>query len=170
MTPSAPTFGALDWMRFVTALGLLVFAPLVAVAVLDDRLPAHELPGWFRHLLLAGPAAVACAGVLWPPAWLVCRRSKAAPPTALFALLYTPVLAWQVVGYLDVALDPDPSRVVQVRDVRFERPAKGPSSDVVTSWDDPRDTVALHTTALSPTDRRPNAVVTDTDPRRHAGL
>ncbi|MDB4931768.1 MAG: hypothetical protein JWM10_4252 [Myxococcaceae bacterium] len=166
----APKMTAGDWARVVFILVGLVFGPQGALMWLVDGLTPHAFTGWALRLLFTVPMTALLALVLWPPVWLVTRRSQMVPLAAIYALLYTPLLAWQVLGYLDVARDADPGRRVEVRYVREMRPAKGPSYDVITSWDDPTDTVNLRGFGGLEGERRPGATVSLTVHRGWLGL
>ena len=151
-----------DWFRILFAVGVLIFAPSLGWAVFVSAVPAYEHTGWFVRLLLSVPATLLCGLVLWPVTWLVCRGSAVLPLATLFAAIYTPVNAFMLVGTVNVALDQEPGRRVTVSYVRYEKRQKGSNRDILTSWDDPGDTVSLSTTLIRHELRLPGAPVSVT--------
>ena len=152
-------FGALDYLRLALTLVVLIFAPMVGLISLDASLGAFDVPGWFWHLLVTVPATAVCAAVLWTPLWLLWRGSPAGAIAVIYAVIYTPIMAWHAAASFNVALDRDPGRAVQVRYVRRQPAHKGPTADVVTSWSDPADTVSLYSLPLGGELATPGAVV-----------
>lgn len=146
---------ASEWLRLALAMGLLVYGPLIALMVADGRLPSHAFSGWLDHLTPTVPTAILVAATSWPVAWLLTRRSQMVALTAMFAVMFTPLVAWRLVAYLDVARDTDPGRSVTVRYVRHVRHAKDNGYDVVTGWDDPTHTINLQGLEVAHNDVRP---------------
>ncbi len=151
-------------------MGILVYGPQFAMMAIVDGLTPHAFTGWFLHLVFTVPMTAVVALVLWPPAWLVVRRSMTAPMAQIFAVMFTPFVAWQVVGYLDVAFDRDPGRRVEVRYLRYVRPHKGSNYDVIAHWDSPGDTVDLKGFGALEGERRPGATVSLTVHRGWLGM
>jgi hypothetical protein len=137
---------------------VLIFAPTVGLMLLDSALPIHQHVAFLGRALWSVPVTLAYALVLWPPTWLVCRSPNSRMLMVMFALIYTPVNAYQLTSYANVACDHAPAKRVVVRFVRREVHSKGRNYDTFTSWDDPNDTVEL-TAELPSRNAVPGALV-----------
>ncbi len=137
-------------------------APLWAINFAEMRFEPYQHVGWAWRLLLSLPvAALFIAMVARVGRWAFARASS--PNTALFSVLCAmPPLAFQLVGYLNVALDHDPGRVVVVDCLRYIHRSKGQSEVEVTSWTDPGRTIRLWSLVVDKSDcddRRPARIV-----------
>lgn len=149
-----------NWLRLAFALVVLTLVPTAVMGWPNPRVPSlYQHTGWGLRLLLTLPASLLCGVVLWPPIWFITKGSQARFMAATYAVLYVPVQAFLWVGYVNVALDGGPGRTTVVRFVRHEARNKGPSLEIVTSWRDPSDTIALTDTFLRSEHRIPGAPI-----------
>jgi hypothetical protein len=132
-----------DLLRVMAVFIPFVIAPLWAIAFAERRFEPYQHVGWAWRLLLSLPLAAVLMAFVARVGRPVFART-ASPGIAAFSVLCAmPPLAFQLVGYVNVAADRDPGRMVTVDCVRVIHRTKGRNEVEVTSWKDPGRTLTF---------------------------
>lgn len=132
-----------------------MYLPQLVLSIWVDSLPAYEFTGTLWPILCAVPFALAFAVVLVPLAYVVGGRAGRFFVT-IYALMYVPVLGWQLARYVNIKYDHAAPRIAIVQYVATHKGE--PSMTEYTDWDDPSRTIKL-VTGLRSADRVPGAPV-----------
>jgi hypothetical protein len=141
-----------DQLHFLLVALVLIVAPNFALGFADTALQPYEHTGWAWRLLVSLPVAAVLVALGGAIAWLAFTRSSVRALSTLCIVYAMPVHAFELVGYVNVAADHAPDRLVTVACVRRIVRHKGPSTDEVTFWDNPSRTIELRTLALNEAD------------------
>lgn len=144
------------------ALALPLIIALAAIALAEQRYQPYEHVGLAWRLLLSLPLALVMMLAVGRLLWSALARSPMRGTSTFVILCFMPVLAFQLVGYANVAGDREAGRSAVVECVRFIRRARGASDVELTSWADPNRTVTLHSFMVSEADcaaRKPVRIV-----------
>ncbi len=113
------------------------------IAFAEQRFEPFEHVGWLWRLVVSLPLAAVLMAMAGRLAWSAFARSLARGTSTFAVVCAMPPLAYQLVGYANVAADEAVGRPVVVDCVRYIHRAKGPSLVELTSWMDPDRTVTL---------------------------
>jgi len=142
----------MDLVRVVALSIPLSLVPQWAIASGSQRFEPYELMGWAWRFLISLPLAVVMMAIVGPLAWAFFLRSSFRRTSTFVILCAMPPLAFQMVGFANVALDRQVGRPVIVDCVNYIHHARGPNQVEVTSWTDPGRTVTLRAFVVSECD------------------
>ncbi len=118
--------------------------PYLTMGTALGQFQPYEQLGWTRRLLLSVPVAAVLMALAGRLAWSFLASSPDQRAAGTFALVFMmAALSFELIGYINVAGDRQPGRIVEVDCVGYIRGAKGSASIEVRSWHDPRRTVTL---------------------------
>lgn len=169
LTPSRPSKphsvkqpSAADLVRLLAVSIPLIIAPQWMIAFAEQRFEPFEHVGWLWRLVVSLPLAAALMAMAGRLAWSAFARSPARGTSTFVVVCAMPPLAYQLVGYANVAADQAVGRPVVVDCVRYIHRAKGPSLVELTSWMDPNRTITLRSFVVDEADcaaRKPVRIV-----------
>jgi hypothetical protein len=122
----------------------MIFAPLWAINIADQHFEPYEHLGWGWRFLISLPIAALLLAITFPIARRAFAKSSA-PAAAKYAMLWAmPVIAFQLVGAVNVVTDRAPGLPVVTDCLSMSPPAHRSESSVeVASWTEPGRTVTL---------------------------
>jgi hypothetical protein len=132
-----------DQVRFVIVAVPLVMAPLWSLGFAESRFEPYDQIGWAWRLLLSLPLAALLILTVGGLAWVVFSRSSVRRLSTLCIAFAMPVLAYQAIGYADVAGDHHPGVPVSVECVQYFHRARGADVMELRSWHDPKRTMEV---------------------------
>jgi hypothetical protein len=132
-----------DQVRFFIVAIPLVIAPLWSLGIAESRIAPHDHVGWAWRLLLSLPLAALLILAVGGLAWLLFSRSSVRCLSTLCIAFAMPVLAYQAIGYADVAGDHRPGVTVSADCVQYFHRVRGVDLMELRSWHDPNRTIQV---------------------------
>jgi hypothetical protein len=123
--------------RVAAVVAVTVFVPIGLMVAGETSLPPFDHLDVALRLLMALPVAVVVAGLEGALLWPVVRNHPSGALAGIYLAIYSPVVAFMLVGLANVALDRSPVTEHEARVVRYEHPRKGNGAMIVTSWRTP---------------------------------
>jgi hypothetical protein len=130
-------------VRFVIVAVPLVIAPLWLLGIAESRIGPYDQVGGAWRLLLSLPLAALLILAVGGLAWVIFSRSSVRCLSTLCIAFAMPVLAYQAIGYADVAGDHHPGVPVSVDCVEYFHRVRGVDLMELRSWHDPNRTIEV---------------------------